>query len=83
MLALSEPTTSSLLSHYAARYFECDEIIRYDTYSKLLPSIQKKQILETLESIIAEKRWYLGLLGKQVGEHQDDLYNAITPIFAT
>ena len=83
MLALSEPTTGSLLSHYAARYFECDEIIGYETYSKLLPSIQKKQILETLESIIAEKRWYLGLLGGRVSEHQDDLYNAITPIFAT
>ncbi len=82
MIAMEEPTTNSLLDFYASRYFRNGEIIEYDAYLELLPRIKKKQLLATLESIIADKNWYLGLLGEQVADYQDDLYNIMMPIFA-
>ena len=80
-MALREQTVSSLMNHYD-RYFIKEEILEYDTYLNLLPSITKKQALETLESVLAGKHWYFSLLGAETDEHRDELYKVMASVLA-
>ena len=80
-MSLREQTVSSLMHHYD-RYFIKGEILEYDTYLNLLPSITKKQALEILESVLAGKHWYFSLLGAETDKHKDELYRTVASVLA-
>ncbi len=75
-----ELTTQNLMRHYSG-YFTKDELIDYDAWIDLLPSINKKQVIETFKQMFAEKHWYLSLLGSETSVYKDILHQKMASIF--